>query len=232
MIPLPSIVDFLFIISFIVTLRALHNRQRRRVLPYPPGPRPLPLIGNLLDIPRESSWLAYTPLAKKYGTSYNFLEVSLYMKLAGDVMSFHVLGRVIVILSSTKATKALLKNCGHVYSDRPMITIFEMCAPNSDDSPHSLLICLRMDVHHVLPFASFSAGFRLARRIAERGFRPASLAQYFTLQERKTHVLVTRILENPQEWVAHIELSGHLCSEIHVISLNYVPGFRANNSLL
>ena len=154
------------------------------------------------------------------------------MKPAGDVMSFHVLGRVIVILSSTKATKALLKNRGHIYSDRPMITIFEMCAPNPNDFTPSLLICLRMAVHHVLPFASFGAGFRLARRIAERGFRPASLARYFTLQERKTHVLVTRILKTPQEWVAHIELSGHLCSEIHVISLIYVPDSRANNSLL
>lgn len=68
MIPLQSIVDFLFILSFLVILRALHNHQKRKGLPYPPGPRPLPIIGNLLDIPRESSWLVYTPLAKKYGT--------------------------------------------------------------------------------------------------------------------------------------------------------------------
>jgi hypothetical protein len=71
MIPLPSIVDFFFILSFLIALRALHNHQKRRRLPYPPGPRPLPIIGNLLDIPRESSWLAYTPFAKKHGTSYN-----------------------------------------------------------------------------------------------------------------------------------------------------------------
>lgn len=70
-----------------------------------------------------------------------------------------------------------------------------------------------MDVHHVLPFASYGPGFRLARKIAERGFRPASLVKYRTLQERNARVLVTRMLENPQEWVAHIELSGHFVSK-------------------
>jgi hypothetical protein len=51
-----------------------------------------------------------------------------YAKLAGDVMSFHVLGRVVVILGSTKATKSLLERRGHTYSDRPVIPFFEMCA--------------------------------------------------------------------------------------------------------
>ena len=147
------------------------------------------------------------------------------MKPVGDVMSFHVLGRVIVILGSTKATKDLLKKRGGIYSDRPVIPFFEMCALNPDNSLHFLLIHFRMDVHHVLPFASFW-GFRLARKIAERGFRPASLAQYRTIQERKARVLVTRMLENPREWVAHIELSGHLCLEIHAISsiMFQIPG--------
>ena len=45
-------------------------------------------------------------------------------------MSFHVLGRVLVILGSTKATKDLLEKRGHTYSDRPVIPFFEMCAPN------------------------------------------------------------------------------------------------------
>ena len=44
----------------------------------------------------------------------------------GDVMSFHVLGRVVVILGSTEATKNLLGKRGNVYSDRPVIPFFEM----------------------------------------------------------------------------------------------------------
>ena len=55
---------------------------------------------------------------------------------AGDVLSFHVFGKVIIVLNSVKATKDLLEKCGEIYSDRPVIPFFEMCAlrfgvPNS-----------------------------------------------------------------------------------------------------
>jgi len=43
-------------------------RVRRKVkLPYPPGPRPLPFIGNLFDLARENEAAAYLELAQKYG---------------------------------------------------------------------------------------------------------------------------------------------------------------------
>ena len=125
----PMVVVFFIVLSFIFTLQAFRDYRRRRGLPYPPGPRPLPIIGNLLDIPMESSWLTYSQLAKKYGTSYVHLHVSRYAHLfVGDVMSFHVLGRVVVILGSTEATKNLLGKRGNVYSDRPVIPFFEMYA--------------------------------------------------------------------------------------------------------
>lgn len=36
-------------------------------LPFPPGPRPLPFLGNILDIPREKEALVYNQMAQKYG---------------------------------------------------------------------------------------------------------------------------------------------------------------------
>jgi hypothetical protein len=44
----------------------------------------------------------------------------------GDVLSFHVFGRVIVMLHSIKASKDLLEKRSDIYSDRPVIPIFEM----------------------------------------------------------------------------------------------------------
>jgi hypothetical protein len=88
-----------------------------------------------------------------------------------------------------------------------------------------------MEVQWALSLTRYGPSFRLARKIAERGFRPASLAQYRSLQERRTRVLVTRMLENSQEWVAHIELSGFSLFELSASSLNHLPVFKANNSL-
>lgn len=42
--------------------------RTKRKLPLPPGPKPLPLIGNVLDMPREHEWLAFTEWGRQYGT--------------------------------------------------------------------------------------------------------------------------------------------------------------------
>lgn len=37
-------------------------------LPYPPGPRRAPIIGNLLQLPQEKEWEVYEEWTKIYGT--------------------------------------------------------------------------------------------------------------------------------------------------------------------
>ena len=38
----------------------------KKRLPLPPGPNGLPIVGNVLDIPREKAWLKYMEWAKEY----------------------------------------------------------------------------------------------------------------------------------------------------------------------
>lgn len=170
--PVP-VIELFVLLSSLVALRAFWDRRRRRGTPYPPGPRPLPLIGNVLDIPKDYSWLAYTDFSKKYG----------------DIQSFHIFGQVIVVLSSTKATKDLLEKRGDIYSDRPEIPFFKM-----------------MEYEWVLALARYTERWRLGRKLLDRGLGTGAASAYRPLQQLKARLLLTRLLENPHEWEAHVEL--------------------------
>ena len=57
-----------FAISLFFYLLVVYRDHRRRGgLPYPPGPLSRPIIGNLLDVPKNAPWSAYADMSKKYG---------------------------------------------------------------------------------------------------------------------------------------------------------------------
>ncbi|KIJ62826.1 hypothetical protein HYDPIDRAFT_113935 [Hydnomerulius pinastri MD-312] len=85
------------------TGRELTAKPKRRSLP--PGPKGLPLLGNVFDIDKRTPWLTYTD----------------WKKLYGDIASCRVFGQQYIILNSEKATKALIEHRSSTYSDRPAI---------------------------------------------------------------------------------------------------------------
>jgi len=52
---------------FCLTGLAVVRKTRRKQLPYPPGPKGYPVIGSLLDVPTEKSWLTYAEWGRTYG---------------------------------------------------------------------------------------------------------------------------------------------------------------------
>ncbi|KAI0273278.1 CyP450 monooxygenase [Russula aff. rugulosa BPL654] len=168
---LTSILDVLVLIFSLAAFLAIRDYQRRQGLPYPPGPRPLPLIGNLFDIPKEFSWLSYTQLSKKYG----------------DILSFRAFGQVIVVLNSMKVNKDLLERRPDIYSDRPVIPIFDM---------------MRWEWN--VGFGNCTESWRLARKLLDRSLRPAGIAAYRPLLQTKAYALLSQVLANPEDLEAHL----------------------------
>ncbi|KIJ25894.1 hypothetical protein M422DRAFT_192869 [Sphaerobolus stellatus SS14] len=77
---------------------AFASRQKK---PLPPGPPRLPVLGNVLQMPKKEEWITYAEWAKKYG----------YM--AGSPM---------IILNTWKAVRDLGDNRSANYSNRPHST--------------------------------------------------------------------------------------------------------------
>lgn len=78
MLSVPSPGLLLAVVSLATGLLFYKRRQARlrvnpQSLPYPPGPPPCLLVGNLFDLARENEVETYVALAKKYGSVSFFL---------------------------------------------------------------------------------------------------------------------------------------------------------------
>ncbi|KAF9228060.1 cytochrome P450 [Gyrodon lividus] len=69
----------------------------------PPGPKPLPFLGNILDVDLERPWLTYSVWRKKYG----------------PLVYCQLLGQNVVIINSGKVARQLLDQRSSFYSSRP-----------------------------------------------------------------------------------------------------------------
>ncbi|KAH7921033.1 cytochrome P450 [Leucogyrophana mollusca] len=96
------------VIASATLLYARYDSKRRANpsgLPLPPGPRPLPFLGNILNLNLFEPWLSYTQWRKTYG----------------DIMCSRLLGQNFIIINSQKVAKELVEQRSTIYSDRPVI---------------------------------------------------------------------------------------------------------------
>ncbi|KAI0816964.1 cytochrome P450 [Trametes gibbosa] len=86
-----------------VALTFFLNRRNKSPLPLPPGPPPLPLIGNVLDFPKQHLGREVRSISEKYG----------------DVAYMNVFGQSVIVVNSYETAHELFEKRSKNYSDRP-----------------------------------------------------------------------------------------------------------------
>ncbi|XP_052603442.1 cytochrome P450 2D28-like isoform X2 [Peromyscus californicus insignis] len=102
----------IFTVLFILLVDLMHRRQRWTSR-YPPGPVPLPVLGNMLQVDLNDIPNSIYKLRQRYG----------------DVFSLQMAWKPVVVVNGLKAVREVLVNCGEFTADRPPIPIFEHLSP-------------------------------------------------------------------------------------------------------
>eukprot|EP00079_Xenopus_tropicalis_P018538 XP_004920468.2 PREDICTED: cytochrome P450 2C14-like [Xenopus tropicalis] len=92
----------------LIVANTLYRQKRDSYKNFPPGPKPLPIIGNIHNINLKRPYLTYLELWKKYG----------------PIFSVQIGSQKMVVLCGYETVKDALVNYAEEFSERPVIPIF------------------------------------------------------------------------------------------------------------
>ncbi|KAI0039477.1 cytochrome P450 [Auriscalpium vulgare] len=81
--------------------------SKRHPAPLPPGPKGLPLLANLLDLPQKEQWRTFADWGRKYG----------------PIVHVRALGQSFIILNDVRVAGDMLDKKSTIYSDRPVFVM-------------------------------------------------------------------------------------------------------------
>ncbi|KIJ57255.1 hypothetical protein M422DRAFT_238853 [Sphaerobolus stellatus SS14] len=141
----------------------------RHKLPLPPGPKPLPLVGNVFDMPTSYQYIKYAEWGDKYG----------------DVAHVTAFGKHIILLNSIKACTELLEQRSAIYSDRPVVPM--------------VVEPMLMDAGWFFSIARYSKRWKRHRRLFTQYVNPTTITQVFAeRQTSSVHMLLGLLLSSPE----------------------------------
>jgi hypothetical protein len=163
---------------------------KKNPAPYPPGPQRLPIIGNILDMPRLKPWLTFTEWGKNYGKYLTSCPIHIFQcPVAGGISHVEVLGQHMIVLNSSKTAIEMLDKKSFVYSDRPVL-------------PMGGELVGWKNALVLLPYGDRLREYRknFHRVIGSR----AALSIYHPTLEIETHRFLKRVLAEPDQLQSHV----------------------------
>ncbi|KAG2149337.1 cytochrome P450 [Suillus clintonianus] len=90
--------------------------------PLPPGPTPLPIVGNVLSLDTAQPWLTFNAWRSTYG----------------DIVYARLLNKPVIVINSEEVAKDLFERRSAIYSDKPQSIVYESFASdfNAGLMPH------------------------------------------------------------------------------------------------
>lgn len=149
----------------------------------PPGPKPLPIVDNVQDLPP--------------GDVAEFQYWLKHKDLYGPISSVTVLGMTLVIIHGKKEAHDLLEQNASKTSGRPsMVFANQLCGYES------VVVC-----------QGYNSTFRRCRKLLHRELgTKVSAAQFQDAQEIEVNRQLVRALNGPDKWLEHFKTYAQLSS--------------------
>ncbi|KAF7344542.1 Cytochrome P450 [Mycena sanguinolenta] len=176
---------------------------RRDSRPIPPGPRSLPIIGNLLNMPSQEQWLVYQEWSRKYGSlSFSTCPDRAFTQhgtTGSDIVHMNVFGTDILVVNSAEAASALFGHKSAIYSDRPRMPM--------------LGELIGLGWH--FGFMPHGEDWRIHRKIFAQEFTATAVEGYQEQELKWTKIFLQNLIATPQNFMQHIQhMASGLALEI------------------
>jgi hypothetical protein len=150
--------------------------KKKTGLDLPPGPKPLPIVGNVFDLPPAGT-AEYKHWAK-------------FKDLYGPISSINVLGTPLVVLNDREALHDLLEKRSTKTSSRPW-------------SPFASELC---GYSVFLPVIPYGNKFRYFRKLVHQQMGTKLICSEFRdTQDLESLRFLVRTIERPEEFQKHIK---------------------------
>jgi hypothetical protein len=113
----------LLTVALLIVYSYVQDRRRNPArLPYPPGPKGYPIIGNLFDIPNAFIYKRFGEMSRELGTfspSWSLLlDADALLAVDSDIIHLQVFGFHLIVCNSKGVADDLLDKRSSIYSDR------------------------------------------------------------------------------------------------------------------